>query len=143
VAAITRHHTQWAAQFYAAAELSRRGYLVSLTLGHAPETDLLVRSPKGAFLSVEVKGQQGKSDWYIRPPERDETVYLLVAVPTGALTTPGVPRFFIMTPAEIRAAIACYLKDRRARGTSDAKWQSAIRWKDAVDQENKWEKLTS
>ena len=50
---------------------------------------------------------------------------------------------FILTPLEIRAAIARYLKDRQARGTSDAKWQSAIRWKDAVDQENKWEKLTS
>jgi hypothetical protein len=33
--------------------------------------------------------------------------------------------------------------DNRAGGTSDAKWQSAIRWKDTVDQENKWEKLTS
>jgi hypothetical protein len=141
MAAITRHHTQWAAQFYAAAELSRRGYLVSLTLGHAPATDLLAKSPRGAPLYVEVKGQQGKSDWFIRRPEGDDTVYLLVAVPTRELAKPGIPRFFIMSPSEIRAAMDAYLKDRRARGTTDAKWQSAVRWRDAECHEDRWDKL--
>jgi len=36
---------QWACQFYAAAELTRRGYLVSLTFGNAPVADLLVVNP--------------------------------------------------------------------------------------------------
>ncbi len=34
----SRYHTQWAAQFYVAAELTRRGYFVILTLGKRPST---------------------------------------------------------------------------------------------------------
>jgi hypothetical protein len=51
-----RYKTQWAAQFYAAAELTRRGYLVSLTLGNAPVADLLAVSPSGKHFMVDVKG---------------------------------------------------------------------------------------
>jgi len=40
-----RHFSQWSSTFYAAAELTRRGYLVSMALGMAPKTDLLVESP--------------------------------------------------------------------------------------------------
>lgn len=32
----TRYRTQWLTQLYTAAELTRRGYLLSLTLGNAP-----------------------------------------------------------------------------------------------------------
>ena len=141
MAKITSHHTQWAAEFFAAAELSRRGYLVALTLGNAPSTDLFAKGPCGAALSIEVKGQQGKSDWFIRQPERDDTAYMLVSVPTGNVDKSGTPRFFIMTSTEIREAMDQYLRDRRARGTSDDKWQPAIRWRDAAHHENRWDKL--
>ena len=39
---LKRYCVQWAAQFFVAAELTRRGYIVSFTLGNAPETDLHV-----------------------------------------------------------------------------------------------------
>ena len=42
-----KYQTQWASQFFAAAELIRRGDQVALTLGNAPVTDLLVVSPEG------------------------------------------------------------------------------------------------
>lgn len=50
-----RYQTQWAGQFYVAAELTRRGYIVSFTLGNAPTTDLLARVPEGEAFSVEVQ----------------------------------------------------------------------------------------
>jgi len=44
------HFTQWAGQFETALELTRRGFLVSLTLGNTPDTDLFCgRVEGGAF----------------------------------------------------------------------------------------------
>ena len=57
-----RYQTQWAGQFYVAAELTRRGYLVSLTLGNAPVVDLLVVSPDGEHFGVDVKGQSTRKE---------------------------------------------------------------------------------
>jgi hypothetical protein len=47
------HHTQWAAQFFVAGELCKRGYDVSFTMGNrTPIADLMVVSPikKATFL---------------------------------------------------------------------------------------------
>ena len=41
-----KYKTQWTAQFFVAAELTRRGYLVTFTLGNAKDVDLLAVSPK-------------------------------------------------------------------------------------------------
>ena len=54
---VKRYRTQWATQFYVAAELTRRGYLVSLTFGNAAVSDLLVSSPSGNNFTVDTKGQ--------------------------------------------------------------------------------------
>lgn len=64
-----RYRTQWTSQFYAAAELTRRGYLVSLTFGNAPVSDLLVRSLDDNQFSVDVKGQSTKNFWLIQRRE--------------------------------------------------------------------------
>lgn len=47
--------SHWAGQFFAAGELTRRGFWVTFTFGNAPSTDLLVISPKGKKFRVEVK----------------------------------------------------------------------------------------
>lgn len=57
----TRFSTRWSAQFYVAAELTRRGYLVSLTLGNALFADPLVVSPAGVHFMVDVKGQSTRN----------------------------------------------------------------------------------
>ena len=57
-----RYQTQWAAQFYAAAELTRRGYQVAFTLGNAPRTDLLVSTPNDDLqFKIDVKGQSTRT----------------------------------------------------------------------------------
>lgn len=63
---VTRYDIQWCAQFYVCAELTRREYLVALTLGNAQETDIFVSSPSGRNFRIDVKGQSTKNFWRFR-----------------------------------------------------------------------------
>src|SRR4030042_2373656 len=93
-----RYRTQWAAQFFAAAELTRRGYLVSLTFGNAPVSDLLVKSPNGKQFTVDVKGQSTKNFWLIQPRVLNpEHFFILVFLPQQNLP----PQHFIMSSDEL------------------------------------------
>lgn len=74
-----KYQTQWAAQFYAAAELTRRGYLVSLTFGNASEIDLLAVSPSGKHFAVDVKGQSTRNFWLIQQRKNRDDLYFIVA----------------------------------------------------------------
>ena len=63
-----RNQNEWTAVFLAAAELSRRGYSVALTLGpNAPLADLVVRSPQGENFIVDVKGKGRSGRWCVKP----------------------------------------------------------------------------
>jgi len=64
----TRYKTQWAAQFFAAAELTRRGYLVSLTFGNAPASGLHVQSPIGTQFTVETTAAMLEGQGLLPPP---------------------------------------------------------------------------
>ncbi len=96
---LKRYFTQWAAQFYAAAELSRRGYLVSLTLGNAPTSDLLVVSPKRTHFKVQVKGLSSNTSWLVQKVENKEKdlFWMLVCIPEGKPA-----RFFILNNREMK-----------------------------------------
>ena len=54
----SKQSTQWAAQFLAASELVRNGYVVSFTMGNnTPLADLMVAKEDGTFpFWVDVKG---------------------------------------------------------------------------------------
>jgi hypothetical protein len=85
-----RYQTQWASQFLVAAELTRRGYLVSLTFGNAKFTDLMVETPSNKIFSIDVKGQSGKNWWIIKPPEPNKDRYfILVYVPKNVDEAPA------------------------------------------------------
>lgn len=143
---ISRYHTQWAAQFFVAAELSRRGYLVSLTHGNAPTADLLVESPKGIPFPVEVKGQRTKGYWLIKPPTRplENRFYVLVFIPTENVTRPVAPRYFVMTAKEANTLRQAY-RDRITHQKGpwpEGEWDG-FNWGDATDYENRWQILPS
>jgi hypothetical protein len=55
----------WAAQFFVASELIRRGYtcLVHQRQQHSGCADLMVGTPSGGLFWVDVKGLAGKNDW--------------------------------------------------------------------------------
>jgi hypothetical protein len=133
-----RYQTQWTAQFYAAAELTRRGYLVAFTLGNAPATDLLVTQPDGkAHFRVDVKGQSTRNFWLVRGQQvEDDLYYVLVYIPRN-LADP--PQFYILSSAEMMHESA---RDRRAiesRGTryrenlAGMNWSAALKYKDMWD----------
>ncbi len=91
------------AQFYVAAELTRRGYIVSFTLGNAPKTDLLVESPKGQTFRVQCKGQFNKSSWLTgEVSDLPNLYYAFVYVPKNES---DAPRLFIMTSSSVKALV--------------------------------------
>jgi len=111
------NRTQWTAQFLVAAELSRRGYTVSFTLGNTPGVDLVVtRLTSGAQFLVDVKGQASYNTWLVElegKPTVESLYYTLVF--TGKRRE--ADRFFVLSQAEAR-----YLRDehKRVRGGKGA-----------------------
>ncbi len=129
----SRYRTQWTAQFYVAAELTRRGYLVSLTFGNAPESDLLVRSPGGIHFSIDVKGQSTRNFWLLqRRDPKPHNYFILVFLPESPETA---PQYSILSSAELmrrreeyRRSVVCRRKCRDELG--GIKWSTALAYKD-------------
>jgi hypothetical protein len=142
-----RYGTQWAAQFYVAAELTRRGFLVSFTMGNAKRTDLLVTSPGGHSFTVQVKGAKTKAGWWAREPQAsDEHFYLFVHIEPyqkdGKEQPPANPRFFIMKSEEVQKLVSQEKKDYEHKHHEPRK-NEGLSWGDVLAHENKWEKLPS
>ncbi len=130
----SKYHTQWAAQFYAAAELTRRGYLVAFTLGNARTSDLLVSSDSGKHFTIEVKGLSKSNFWlFKRVQPRDDLFYIFVAL--GKLGEH--PRFNILSSAEAMTEYDDY-KSGFPQLESDM-W--GMNWTTAFKYEDQWEKL--
>src|SRR5947208_3433816 len=90
---MSKYHTQWAGQFYVAAELTRRKYSVTFTLGNVPHTDLCVISPNNKMFRVEVKAQSTKSFWIVRRHDEEEDhFYVFVYLPKT-----GGPQFCVLS----------------------------------------------
>jgi hypothetical protein len=133
----TRYRTQWAAQFFAAAELTRRGYLVSLTFGNAPVSDLFVKSLNGKQFTVDVKGQSTKNFWLIQPRiPNPEHFFILVFLPKQS----SPPQYFIMSSDELMRRSDEYKQSVLSRG----KYRDDlgdINWSTAFDGEGRWDNL--
>lgn len=136
--ATKRYQTQWAAQFFAAAELSRRGYLVSLTLGNAPAVDLVVVSPNQRQFMVDVKGLASRNFWFVRerPAPPPDLFYIFVQVPAPTLP----PRFFVLSCDDLIKEMKTAKEETLAQG---GKWAGAegIFWKSALAYEDSWDAL--
>jgi len=140
---------QWAAQFYTAAELSRRRYLVTFTLGNARRTDLLVRSPSEKEFAVEVKGQASHNFWIIRNDfGESEKYYFLVYVPDDFKKP---VEFFIMTREEMMNERIKYQKHIEQDGGKYQDELGGFNWSTVLSKDNngnylykeKWDKLPS
>jgi len=84
-------NTQWAAQFLVAAELTRRGYTVSFTMGNnTPFADLMVGAPTGKQFWVDVKGLAQKSPWLLRPKSHHPELYYVLVYLTPLANQPNV-----------------------------------------------------
>ena len=126
--------TQWAAQFLVAAELERRGYVVTFTMGHAtPVADLMVGHESGEQFWVDVKGLGKPNSWFGKPkPARSKLFYVLVLVGRER----AADRFFILTQAEWNRLIEDYEK-----GHPTQKKSGGFGWRDPHGHENPWAKM--
>lgn len=105
--------SQWSGQFFVAAELTRRGYRVSFTLGTAPSTDLVAISPKGEQFKVEVKTKRKEgSSGLVRTVPKDSNLYYVLVVSRPKDDFPP-PKFWVLTSREVKAI----LRKRKRDGT--------------------------
>ncbi|MFH1369777.1 MAG: hypothetical protein ABII09_00580 [Planctomycetota bacterium] len=133
----TRYKTQWAAQFFAAAELTRRGYLVSLTFGNAPTSDLLVQSPIGTQFTVDIKGQLTKNFWLIQRRELTPNHYFILVYLPNNLDT---PRYFVLSSDELMKRREEYKESVLPRGRYRDDL-GGINWPTVFYYENRWDNL--
>lgn len=101
------HKTQTglAAEFFVAAELTRRGYVVTLTFGNTKAIDLIVINHAGEPVPVQVKGMQRSKSlcWNMsRDAVKENVFYVLVNLHADTLIQ---PEFFVLSGAEMKATL--------------------------------------
>jgi hypothetical protein len=126
--------TQWAAQFLVAAELERKNYTVSFTMGnHTPVADLMVGHPTGQQFWVDVKGLASPNAWWGKPkPDRRDLFYVLVLIGSQRQQD----RFFILRQADFNNLIREYEESHPT-----AKKLGGFNWRAPHRFENLWETL--
>jgi len=131
-----RYFTQWAAQFFIAAELTRRGYLIALTLGNAPRTDIIVTSPSGHSFRVECKGMRSKGAWLFKAKKGIKLWFVFCYIPKS-----GYPDYYILSNEEASEKLEDYKRHHPNQASLD-KWPGC-NWKDIAneDYKEKWDKL--
>ena len=60
-----------AGEFLVAGELSRRGYLVSITLGKAKAIDIFANTQEGKTIKIDVKASSYKTSWPIAKADKN------------------------------------------------------------------------
>jgi len=132
------YQTQWAAQFYVAAELTRRGYLATFTLGNAPEVDLLCVSPSDEHFNIDVKGLSSKNFWLIREREpRADLYFALVYLPPNHDT----PQYFILHSKTLMKRITELKELTLANGKRWVESGSGINWGMSLEYKDCWNVL--
>jgi hypothetical protein len=97
-----------AAEYFVAAELSRRGFTASITLKNTPGIDILAAAPgssKPLFVQVKAKDHQGKKPrWLLNKANEgytaDNYFYAFVSLNNKTLAPPDI----YLVPAETVAA---------------------------------------
>jgi hypothetical protein len=96
-------NTGISSEFFVAAELARRGYNVTLTLGNTKAIDLLVEK-EGKLIPLQVKGIQRRASicWNISLAkiEGHSLFYILVNLNADTLEA---PEYFVLTETEVKA----------------------------------------
>jgi hypothetical protein len=95
-------HTASAAVLAVGAELSRRSYDVTFTLGNTRKVDMLCSVPNGALFRVQVKGISNPAGFYIdksffEGPTQSVLFLVAVLVPQQAISP---MRFFVLSHAQ-------------------------------------------
>ncbi len=96
------HNTNLTSEFYIASLLFRLGYIVTITLGHTKEIDLIVVNKEGKKISIDVKGLIGKTNWPLKPRlTREDHFYILVTYKDKFNDLDILPEVFIIPSKDI------------------------------------------
>jgi hypothetical protein len=135
------HHTQWAAQFMVAAELTRRNLTVSFTMGNnTPMADLMVGTSDGDQFWVDVKGLSSKNAWLLRTKQPRRNMFYILVYLAPLANKPDVrkpDRFFVLTDDEARTLVEGY----KAKHPNDKGTMPGFGFNDPMDFEDAWDKL--
>ncbi|MGA2228719.1 MAG: hypothetical protein ABSH41_30155 [Syntrophobacteraceae bacterium] len=135
-----REHTASAAVLATGAELSRRGYDVTFTLGNTARIDMLCAVPGGKPFKVQVKGISTPNGFYI------DSSFFEVIQPDLFLVVVIVPpdedlamRFFVLShfdAVEQFKQMPTHKRDGRPYLTG-----SGLNWGSVKGYENRWDKF--
>ena len=128
---ISKTNTGISAEFFVAAELSRRGYNVTLTFGNTKSIDLLIEK-NNSTIAIQVKGIQRKKSicWNLkRTSIRENLIYVFVNLNADTLVE---PEYFILTHEEIKEHLKVV---KSGRDYIDYNYLKRL------DFEDKWDKI--
>ncbi len=95
-------HTSSAAVMATGAELSRRGYDVTFTLGNTRKVDMLCSVPDGQTFKIQVKGISNPAAFYIDKSffdgDAQQYLFLVVVLVPKCISSPF--KFFILSHKE-------------------------------------------
>lgn len=138
----SKHHTGWAGALAVAAELSRRGYDATLTLGNTPVLDLLCASSSGKAFKVQVKSLSSPNAVLIQKSmleatPMDDLYFSIVIVPRVHEES---LEFFILTHHEVVDLYRQMPKTRRD-GRPYKPGMDGLNWRDVKLHQSRWDKL--
>jgi hypothetical protein len=135
-----------AGQFFAAAELSRRGFVAALTIANAPSFDILATTTDGERqVAIQVKTTSaGRKEWMLNEKAEnimgDDIFYIFVHLNDG-----GNPSYHVVPSAIVAAETKSTHRDwlGGAKRDGSARKDSTMRkFRDADDRYlDKWELL--
>ena len=132
-----KQQTSSAAVLAIGAELSRRGYDVTFTLGNTRRVDMLCSVPNGPLFKIQVKGISGEYGFYIDKSffeGRTQENLFLVVVLVPPLGDDGRFRFIIRTHAEGKDEFSTMPQRKRdgsPRPNPGLNWGSVNRYENA------------
>ena len=99
-------NTNLASEFFIASHLFRLGYIVTITLGHTKEVDLIVVNKEGKKVSIDVKGLVGRTNWPLKPKLiREDHFYILITYKDKFNDLNTIPEVYIIPSTEIKDLI--------------------------------------
>jgi len=134
-------HTSSAAVLASGAELSRRGYDVTFTLGNTRKVDMLCSVPNGRPFKVQVKGISNPNGFYIdksffEGDTQQDLFLVVVLVPTDIDSS---MRFFVLFHADAKSEFSkmpTHKQDGRPYDNG-----AGLNWGSVKPYENEWSKL--
>ena len=135
-------HTSSAAVLATGAELSRRGYDVTFTLGNTRRVDMLCSVPDGQSFKIQVKGISTANAFYIDKSffeggAQPDLFLVVVLVPPLGDVSPF--RFFVLSHADAKNEFS--KMPTRKRDGRPYESGSGLNWGSLKPYENAWDKF--